>query len=143
MSSKIMFFYTFIYFKLWCKIVHIWRSQVVEFFNRVRELAKLKGLSIDGLMEMVCDEEHKSPRDTYNGWRRRSCLPRADMAVKIANILGVSVEYLVTGDDFNPDVVFCAEYKKYSEMLEDIKLLSPANLRIIEGTVKAMAGKSK
>lgn len=36
---------------------------------------------------------------TMSSWITHDRLPKADMAVKIAKALGVSVEYLVTGDD--------------------------------------------
>jgi hypothetical protein len=36
--------------------------------------------------------------ETYNSTRRYHNLPRADESVKIAQALGVSVEYLVTGE---------------------------------------------
>jgi transcriptional regulator with XRE-family HTH domain len=37
--------------------------------------------------------------ETYNSTRRYHNLPRADESVKIAQALGVSVEYLVTGTE--------------------------------------------
>jgi hypothetical protein len=37
--------------------------------------------------------------ETYNSGKRLKNLPRADESVKIAQALGVSVEYLVTGED--------------------------------------------
>ena len=40
---------------------------------------------------------HKRAIDTYV--RTRSSMPPADIAVKIAKVLGVTVEYLVTGED--------------------------------------------
>jgi len=54
----------------------------------VKELAKATGISRHTL-------------DNYLNVRER--MPTADVAVKIAQTLGVSVEYLVTGEEKNPD----------------------------------------
>lgn len=40
--------------------------------------------------------------ETYYSGRRKGNLPRADDAVKIASALGVSVEWLVTGEPPKP-----------------------------------------
>lgn len=66
------------------------------FFGRCQALAKEKKLSIDNLMKEALGEN--SNRDFYNGLKRRDICPRADDAVKIAKVLGVTVEYLVTGE---------------------------------------------
>ena len=39
------------------------------------------------------------PFSTVHSWIERKCPPQADDAVKIADLLGVSVRYLVTGED--------------------------------------------
>ena len=54
----------------------------------VKELAKLSGVS-------------KHTLDNY--LNIRGYMPSADVAVKIARALGVSVEYLVTGEENSPD----------------------------------------
>ncbi len=38
-------------------------------------------------------------QNSLSTWRKRGTYPSADVLVKIAHILGVSVEYLVTGSD--------------------------------------------
>ena len=52
-----------------------------------KELAKKVGISSNGI----------------STWKITGALPRADIAVKIADILGVTVEYLVTGHIPNID----------------------------------------
>ena len=54
----------------------------------VKELAEITGISRHTL-------------DNYLNVRKR--MPTADVAVKIAGVLGVSVEYLVTGEENRPD----------------------------------------
>ena len=39
------------------------------------------------------------PFSTVHSWIERKCPPQADDALKIADLLGVSVRYLVTGED--------------------------------------------
>ena len=65
----------------------------MDFFERVKTLVKVKtSLTLVAFIEnMGIDYE------TYKGQRRHNNLPRADEAVKIAQALDVTVEYLVTG----------------------------------------------
>jgi len=65
-----------------------------NFFERVKGLLKDKNLTIKEFLDDI-----KVNYDTYNGLRRYNNLPRADEATKIAEALGVSVEYLVTGNE--------------------------------------------
>jgi len=58
---------------------------------KVKELAAMIGIS-------------KHTLDNYLNVRKY--MPSADVAVKIANVLGVSVEYLVTGEDTRGKKVF-------------------------------------
>lgn len=63
-----------------------------DFFERVKVLLKTKNITIKDFIESLDMNYEK-----YNGLRRYKNLPRADEALKIANALGVSVEYLITG----------------------------------------------
>ena len=65
-----------------------------NFFERVKNLLKDKNTTIKDFLETI-----EVNYDTYNGLRRYNNLPRADEAMKIAEALGVSVEYLVTGNE--------------------------------------------
>lgn len=38
---------------------------------------------------------------SISDWKRRNTIPSADIVLKIANYLGVSMEYLITGEDHN------------------------------------------
>jgi hypothetical protein len=70
---------------------------IMTFFDRVRTLAKSQNQTIESVLPKI-DGEQLS-RDIYNGWRRRSVLPRADTAVLMARNLGTTVEFLVDGED--------------------------------------------
>ena len=64
----------------------------LDFYERVKELVKQKNITVRNLIEN-CGMNY----DSYNSCKRYNNLPRADEAVKIAQALNVSVEFLVTG----------------------------------------------
>ena len=66
----------------------------MDFRDRLRDQIEYCGL----LDKEVADRAVISKRaiDSYVG--SRGCIPSADIAVKIAKVLGTSVEYLVTGE---------------------------------------------
>lgn len=63
-----------------------------DFYDRVKELAKSHNTTVRAVIEN-CQINY----DSYNSCKRYKNLPRADEAVRIAEYLGTSVEYLVTG----------------------------------------------
>jgi transcriptional regulator with XRE-family HTH domain len=67
----------------------------MDFFDRVKELIKQNTkLTLRAFIESM-DINY----ETYYSGKRRENLPRADEAYKIAQALGVTVEYLATGKD--------------------------------------------
>jgi len=62
------------------------------FYDRVKSLAKANKTTI----EYVVGEAGLSLA-SYNAYRRHENLPRADEALKIARVLGTTVEFLVAG----------------------------------------------
>ncbi|HAH62308.1 MAG TPA: XRE family transcriptional regulator [Treponema sp.] len=83
--------------------------------TRLRNIIKFKGL----LMKQVarCAGVKESTFLSYVDARGR--IPPADVAVRIANSLGVSVEYLVTGADTHEAEAenFYRKYKRYEDIL--------------------------
>ena len=73
---------------------------------------------------------NKRAIDTYV--RTNSSMPPADTAVKIAQALGVTVEYLVTGEE-------SAITKEVSNLSRSILGLSKRDLRLITLLVKEMS----
>ncbi len=53
----------------------------------------------------------------------REVIPSADIAVKIANVLGVSVEYLVTGEKKKISVEEAPLTRKYKTVIDDLEVL--------------------
>lgn len=68
-----------------------------EFKDRLKVLLKEKGYTAKNLGDMT-EIGHR----TIEGWLgSKNIMPRADSAVKVAQVLNTSVEYLVTGIDPN------------------------------------------
>ncbi len=70
-------------------------------------------------------------------------MPSAENAVKIANALGVSVEYLVTGKTNKKDSSKEADtqiylYKKYHELINQAEHLNEQQLKAIENLMKSI-----
>ena len=73
---------------------------------------------------------HKRAIDTYV--RTRASMPPADVAVKIAKALGVTVEYLVTGEDSSMS-------KEVNKITHGILNLNKRDRKLIALLVKAMS----
>ena len=87
----------------------------MDFYERVKILAKTKAVTI----ESVANSAGLSI-DSYNSYRRHNNLPRADEAVKIAQAIGTTVEYRVTGKQPQQD------HRETKELAAEIlRLLSP------------------
>jgi hypothetical protein len=66
------------------------------------------------------NDQEKLSLGSYNTLRKRGNLPRANQAARIAQHLGVSVEYLVFGTDTKkPDI--SKVIRKTEELLEELK----------------------
>jgi transcriptional regulator with XRE-family HTH domain len=85
----------------------------------VKELAVLTGIS-------------KSTLDNYLNLRER--IPTADVAVKIAKALGVTVEYLVTGEENHPDS--SSVKPEIRDLIKDLKQLNKDDREMIHGIIQ-------
>jgi hypothetical protein len=65
-------------------------------------------------------------------------MPPADTAVKIASVLGVSVEYLVTGKEYKKsiDISNCLRFR---DILDDLAVLPDKILGTLKTVIKAFA----
>lgn len=63
-------------------------------------------------------------------------IPSADTAIKIAKVLNVSVEYLVTGQDssFKKEKIDFQKYREYSSLIEQIDTL-PEKQKVLVKTI--------
>jgi len=74
--------------------------------------------------------------DTYLGIQQS--MPPADTAVKMAAALGVSVEYLITGKEYqqNTDI---SNYLQYKDLLDDLSVLPEETVSILYKVIKTFA----
>lgn len=66
----------------------------MDFRTRLREQIEYVGLLDKEVAQRAGISKHAM--DTYVG--SRACMPAADIAVRLAKVLGVSVEWLITGE---------------------------------------------
>jgi len=90
------------------------KSEITYQDIRVKELAAKTGIS-------------KKTLDNY--LNTREYMPSADAAVKIAQALGVSVEYLVTGDELF--LLKSSLGPEIRDLIQKFKLLSEADRKLI------------
>jgi transcriptional regulator with XRE-family HTH domain len=82
----------------------------------------------------------KRALDAYLG--AQQSMPPADIAVKIASALGLSVEYLVTGKEYR-QTVDISGYLQFRYMLDDLAVLPDEILEPIKAVVKAFANNER
>jgi len=78
----------------------------------------------------------KRALDAYLGVQQS--MPPADVAVKIASALGLSVEYLVTGKEFRR-AIDISKYIQFRDMLDDLAILPDEILNPIKAMIKTAA----
>lgn len=83
-----------------------------DFFERLDTLLKANKTTQTALADSLGIR-----RANFADWKKNGNLPSADVAVKIAQSLGTTVEYLVTGETSNPAEKELAELK---EKLKDL-----------------------
>jgi len=74
--------------------------------------------------------------------RAQQSMPPADTAVKIASALGVSVEYLVTGKEYQ-QTVDISKYLQFKDILDDLAVLPEETLEPIKAVIKTFANSKR
>jgi transcriptional regulator with XRE-family HTH domain len=82
----------------------------------------------------------KRALDMYLG--AQQSMPPADVAVKLAAALGVSVEYLVTGKEYRHSVDI-SQFINQRDFLEDMAALPIDLAQLIKAMVKSAAGRER
>jgi len=82
----------------------------------------------------------KRALDAYLGIQQS--MPPADIAVKMACALGVSVEYLVTGKEYQSSIDI-SRYLQYKVILDDLTVLPAEILDPIKTMIKAAANNER
>lgn len=106
----------------------------MDFVDRLYELIRSKNTKQVALAE-YCG----IAQNTISGWKRQGVLPRADIAVKIAEFLDVSVEYLVTGIERKAPNLRPQE----KEILRELPNVADNDLGNVLILVKGLAEKNK
>jgi transcriptional regulator with XRE-family HTH domain len=90
----------------------------MDFYENVKQLVKTNNLTLRSFIESLGINY-----DSYNSCKKYNNLPRADEAVKIAQALNTTVEYLVTGTSSSltpSDIKQLDLYRKIPDDLKDI-----------------------
>jgi len=82
----------------------------------------------------------KRALDAYLGTQQS--MPPADIAVKMASALGLSVEYLVTGKEYKQSVDI-SDYLKFRAVLDDLKILPKEIIEPIQTVIKSFADRER
>ena len=101
----------------------------MDFYSRVKNEVKKTKTSLQELV-IGLGINH----DTYYAQKRAGNLPRADEALKIAKALGVSVEYLVTGEESYSDK--SSIKPEIRELLSDLKQLNKNDREMVHAIIQ-------
>lgn len=69
-----------------------------DFFSRVKAWCKENDITIEALMRDASNGEWG--KDVYQGWRKVKTLPKADNVARLAAYMGVSCDWLITGEEY-------------------------------------------
>lgn len=101
----------------------------MNFWERVDELLERKDINKKALAADAGFDASNITKGIKQG-----NIPNAETAVKIAKILNVSVEYLVTGQNKNVNTIYLSE--QALQVAEDFSNLSDKGKRIVLSIVK-------
>ena len=81
----------------------------------------------------------KIAKGTFSSWKTRNIFPRVDAAFRIAEALGVSVEYLLTGREKTKQVSNDLALTVMEEIAKDIVFFDPFDLETLKVLISSMA----
>jgi transcriptional regulator with XRE-family HTH domain len=90
----------------------------MTFIERLEILLKEKGISQKSLAEYI---GIRNP--SISEWKKEGTIPRADIAIKMAEYLNVSVEYLITGTESDNSAAIESIRNHLKNMENDINRL--------------------
>lgn len=96
--------------------------------ERIKEKCEIKDLESIGISAQV-----------VSNWKSRNSIPKADDLYKIAQYLGCSMEYLLTGNAIDDDYIFLSAREQ--NLLNNYKKLDNEQKKNIEYIIEALAGK--
>ena len=105
----------------------------MTFKDRLREEIEYKGI----LIKEISAEVGISNNTFLSYINSRNVMPNVETAVKIAKVLDVSVEYLVTGEDYLNN----SKTELLKEILKDLSSLEESTLTIVKPMIHALTEK--
>lgn len=102
--------------------------------DRLKDEISYQGLALKELADKA--EISKRTLDSYVD--SREIMPAADVAVRIATVLNVSVEYLVTGKNKNKNNDM-EKYRPIRKIMDDFLLASDEVRNLVEGMLHSAA----
>lgn len=103
----------------------------MNFKDRLREEMEFKGM----LAKEIAAAVGISGSTFLSYIDARGVLPNVETAVKIAKVLGVSVEYLVTGEDSTPN---SERYKEVRAIVSDLLKMNDSELAMLKKMTAAL-----
>lgn len=94
-------------------------------------------LSYQGIIIKELSEKTGIPKRTLDSYVNRDRTPSAEIAVKIARALNVTVEFLVTGKGTSP--ISMEKYVGLRRVMDDLLSLPPEILSVMETMIHAAA----
>jgi len=119
-------------------IIMLLFKNMTEFSQRLRSEIEYIGLNQKEFAAKTGIK--KRTLDTY--LRAQQSMPPADTAVKIASVLGVSVEYLVTGKAYR-QTVDISGYLRFRDLLDDLAVLPDEILESVKAMIKTAANNER
>jgi hypothetical protein len=117
----------------------------MDFYQKVKNHVDKTHTTIEGFFSDVFTGE--KDRHSYNGWKRRKVLPRADQAIKIAKAMGITVEELiedVAGLEYVRKIIKNDPFSiqvpdKIKDIVDNLLLLDDNELSGIRANAEALA----
>ncbi|MDY4611497.1 MAG: helix-turn-helix transcriptional regulator [Sphaerochaetaceae bacterium] len=79
------------------------------------------------------------PRSTISNWIRRGTYPSADCAEKIADVIGVTVSWLVTGQDAFSGKPHTPRNQRVGRIIAKVRALDDGQVEALEPVVEYIA----
>ena len=118
---------------------HYHKKMSDSFKKNLRDELNYQDLTVKELSAKI--DIPKPTLDCYLG--SRQTMPPADIAVKIAKALNVSVEYLVTGKDEKIIPQNYEELQPFRYLLDDLKQLDEKELEFLSVMIHVLARRKK
>ena len=118
-----------------------------EVLQRTLELLEQKGMTSYQLCKKIGINQN-----TFSTWKTKDRIPPADRLSDIANALGVSVDYLITGENRNryyldPEAAEIAkelyERPELKVLFKTARKVSPEDMKVVQTMIDALSKKGE